>query len=116
MFKALMSVMVGRSWRWPKVRDAHLKAHPACAACGEGGGCVPHHIRPVWKEPERELDPTNLITLCPRCHLLIGHLGSFTDGWNEEVVADAAQLLEKVKNRKTGGRAPAGLVPRPPPG
>ena len=93
---------VKRSKYWPKVRKAHLKKHPYCAACGRKKKLEVHHIIPFKKAPELELDQKNLITLCSHateCHLSIGHLGDFK-AYNPNVVEDSKIFLEKVKNRK----------------
>ena len=90
-----------RSGKWPAVMRAHLKVQPRCAACGCGEGNQVHHIRPFHVVPDSELDPTNLITLCPRCHLFVGHLGTWAS-WNAEVVADAAVWLRKIHVRPRG--------------
>jgi hypothetical protein len=92
-----------RSGKWPAVRDAYLAGHPTCEACGVGGPKADldiHHILPVSLWPEKELDPSNLITLCNQhhCHLMIGHLGDY-DAYNPLVREDAAALLAKIKSR-----------------
>ena len=69
-----------RDPRWPAVRDAHLRKHPACGACGGAAELQVHHVEPFHLRPDLELEPTNLETLCmggPDCHLLLGHGGSF---------------------------------------
>jgi len=69
-----------RSSRWPEVRRAHLEKEGWCRACGATKDLEVHHIEPFHLTPDRELDPSNLITLCERmfhqCHLRKGHLGS----------------------------------------
>lgn len=97
------SVEDGRSDQWPEVRAAYIAKHPACAACGISGPDAElnvHHVKPVSKYPELELDPDNLITLCTRhnCHLMIGHLGD-TRAWNPCVRRDAARLLDQIRSR-----------------
>jgi len=92
-----------RSGEWKSVRDAHLATHPSCEACGARGAKADvdvHHILPVSIWPERELDSTNLITLCNQhhCHLVIGHLGSYSS-YNPLAREDAARQLAKVKSR-----------------
>jgi hypothetical protein len=88
-----------RSSRWPTVRKAWLKNHPACAACG-GVHCVQvHHKEPFHLHPEKELDMNNFITLC-ECspgddHLRIGHLGDWKS-FNPHVEADAALMLKRA--------------------
>ena len=70
----------GRDPRWPAVRDAHLRKHPKCGACGGITELQVHHVEPFHLRPDLELEPSNLETLCmggPDCHLLLGHGGSF---------------------------------------
>ena len=78
---------IGRDPAWGRVRDAHLKMMPFCAACGETEHLQVHHKLPVHIDKHRELDPTNLITLCMgenECHLSVGHNGSWRD-YNERI-------------------------------
>lgn len=86
-----------RSPRWPACRRAWLVQHPTCAACGSREMVQVHHKAPFHLFPQRELDPTNLITLCERPgvdhHLNIGHLGDWRK-FNPRVEEDAARLLE----------------------
>lgn len=89
---------VPRSPKWRAVRRRWLKDHPTCAACGRRLFRQVHHKVPVHIDPSRELDPTNLITLCeiPKVnhHLNVGHLGDWTR-YNSNVVADAAAILKE---------------------
>ena len=82
-----------RSPQWDDVRDAHVEKHPTCAACGSATHLQVHHIKPFHLFRELELDPTNLLTLCEqsdtKCHLRVGHHGSWKK-YNENVVQDAA--------------------------
>jgi len=83
-----------RSSHWPTVEHAHLQKEPRCAACGTRDHAQVHHIEPFHAHPERELDPTNLITLCmsvKQCHLKIGHGGNFKM-YNPHVVGDAMRV------------------------
>ena len=67
-----------RSSLWPKVRAAWLNTHPLCAACGGNEFLQVHHKMPFHLEPDLELIPLNLITLCEKpsrnCHFVWGHL------------------------------------------
>lgn len=86
-----------RSPKWHGVEKAHLRAQPACAACGGTKRLQVHHIKPFHEHPELELDPTNLITLCMgkfEDHLLVGHLGNWKHS-NPEVVSFAASLRRR---------------------
>lgn len=67
---------VPRSEEWWELRRAHVKRHPDCEACGWWGWRIHvHHVVPVHLAPERELDPSNLFTLCKWCHAALGHPG-----------------------------------------
>ncbi len=86
-----------RSSHWPAVRKAHLKLHPACAACGHTLMVQVHHKKPFHLHPELELDPKNFITLC-ECsptdhHLKLGHNGDWKS-FNPNVERDAANALQ----------------------
>lgn len=74
--------LVERSPKWRSARARHLKASPECAACGSRQGLQVHHVVPFHLAPERELDPSNLITLCEcvgglECHEFLGHGANF---------------------------------------
>lgn len=87
-----------RTSGWSKLRKEHIKKQPSCMACGTKKELEVHHIVPVHLAPEFELNPNNLITLCYKCHFLIGHLKDYKS-WNENVVQDSEILLKKIKNR-----------------
>jgi len=88
-----------RSPKWKTVRSQHLENNNHCAACGKKTGLEVHHIEPVHLNPDKELDLTNLITLCDSyCHLAIGHLMDYKS-WNKNVIEDSKVYLNKVQNR-----------------
>jgi hypothetical protein len=69
-----------RSPQWPRVRREHLAKEPRCRWCGGSVAPEVHHIIPFHLDRSRELDPTNLITLCEagtECHLDRGHFGNW---------------------------------------
>lgn len=89
-----------RSHKWPTVRNHYLAKHNKCAACGNHTHLQVHHKKPFHLHPDKELDPTNFITLCEEkgdagCHLKIGHLGNWKS-FNPNVVKDAAAKLKSV--------------------
>jgi 5-methylcytosine-specific restriction protein A len=88
---------------WDEVRDAWLKEHPVCAACGGRKHLNVHHLRPVKHYPELELSPGNLLTLCEapsrNCHLNIGHLGDWK-AWNPDAHRDAILMRAKRRERR----------------
>ena len=91
-----------RSSKWPKVREDHLKQNPKCAVCEGTAKVEVHHLSPFHLSPEKELDPTNLITLCEAkrygltCHLLVGHRGDYKKV-NPYCKVDAAAWNQKIK-------------------
>ena len=88
-----------RSPKWPELRKEHLKNNPSCAGCGRKDSLEVHHIEPVHLNPDRELDPENLITLCDKyCHFALGHLMDYKS-WNKDVYFDSQVYFNKVKKR-----------------
>lgn len=81
----------GRSSHWPAVAHAHLKLHPACAACGATKDLDVHHVVPFHVDPSKELLESNLLTLC-RLHHLDAHCGDWKL-WNPQAVNRAIQHL-----------------------
>ena len=94
-----------RASHWNAFRDAYLKEHAKCVACGATVKLQVHHIKPFHIEPALELDTKNLITLCMSknsCHLDIGHGGSFRS-YNPSVVQDSFKFFRifQVKPKQT---------------
>ena len=94
-----------RSPKWDGVRKSHLKTNPKCACCGSTKKVEVHHLQPFHTNPELELVPTNLISLCEskstlNCHLIIGHGGNYRDV-NPDVVKDAEHFHELLTQWQT---------------
>lgn len=90
-----------RSKQWPKVRNSFLKKNPKCSCCGSTKSLEVHHRIPFHERPELELDENNLIVLCDgtlRCHLFVGHLGSYKS-FNKEVWEDSVKWNFKIEHR-----------------
>lgn len=88
----------GRSGSWARVRREHLEREPACVACGRSRDLEVHHVLPYHAHPERELDPTNLITLCADpCHLVFGHLLDYRRRFNPSVREDAERYRQRMR-------------------
>lgn len=88
-----------RSSSWPRVRKEHLENYPNCAACGRNKKIEVHHIKPFHLNPELELDPNNLISLCDDpCHFVFGHLMNYRS-WNTYVIEDCAKYCDRIKNK-----------------
>ncbi len=94
-----------RSSRWEKVREQYLTTHHECAGCGQRDNLEVHHKLPFHLFPDKELDPSNLMTLCTEgpgrinCHLVIGHLGDWT-AYNPDAEFLAWSFLTSVKRRR----------------
>lgn len=99
MFWSKIIRFAKRSPKWPNLRKEHLEKNPNCIACGRNKKVEVHHIEPVHINPDRELDPENLATLCDNpCHILFGHLMNYKS-YNKNVLYDCKVYLNKVKNR-----------------
>ena len=97
---AIAGVEKKRSSLWPTVERRHLKAHPACEACGGTVHLNVHHRKPFHLFPKLELEPTNLVTLCmdgdKDCHIKLGHGGNFR-AYNPNVDEDIATVKGNFK-------------------
>lgn len=94
---------VPRSPRWAAVRAEFIAGNPRCACCGGREKLNVHHVTPFHIDPSRELDPSNLLTLCEggnglNCHLWIGHAGNWA-AWNILARADAADFGAMLQKR-----------------
>lgn len=90
---------VPRSPGWRSVRSKHLDQFSTCAACGRSKDLEVHHVVPFHIDRDKELEPSNLITLCgDNCHLTFGHLFDWSSH-NPAVREDAAAWLSKVRTR-----------------
>lgn len=58
----------GYDGAWDKAKAEHLRRYSFCAVCGSTADLDVHHLEPVRLAPHRRLDPSNLQTLCRRCH------------------------------------------------
>ena len=96
-FRKQADDLFGRSGSWARVRREYLAREPACAACGRTKTVEVHHVIPYHEQPDLELDPSNLLTLCgDPCHLVHGHLLSWTRA-NRHVREDAARYRERLR-------------------
>lgn len=87
-----------RSPKWPQVRKEHLRKNPFCKVCGTTKKIEVHHKIPVHVDPSRELDSSNLESLCDRDHIVFGHLGSY-HSYNAGIEEDLATWQEKLRTR-----------------
>jgi 5-methylcytosine-specific restriction protein A len=87
-----------RSPKWRKLEGEFSKIHKDCKFCGSKKKLQVHHMKPFHLYPELELEVSNLIMLCLRCHLLFGHLGNFRS-YNPEIEVDSEVWSHKITNR-----------------
>jgi hypothetical protein len=94
----IFSLYSSRSSNWKIIRKKHLEENPFCSGCKKIDKLEVHHIEPYHVNPNRELDSSNLITLCKNCHFTIGHLMDW-NSWNIDVINDSKVYLDKVIKR-----------------
>jgi thymidylate synthase (FAD) len=59
---------IGR-WTTQKAPEIHRRNHWTCQLCHQRSSELHcHHIVPVWADPSRARDESNLTSLCARCH------------------------------------------------
>jgi len=87
-----------RSGGWHTLRCRFLEKHPECSCCGKATELEAHHVVPVHLDPSLELEESNLIALCQRCHLVVGHLNSWFRH-NKHIRDDAALLKSRHRER-----------------
>lgn len=105
MMETIRSLLGLRCGGWRSVRDRHLLGSPLCAACGSEKQCEVHHVVPVSVDATRELDESNLITLCHTCHFVFGHLHQWSSH-NPDVLRDAENHLLQVRSRPAPAERP----------
>ena len=88
-----------RSSKWSAVRREFLKQNPLCAVCGKKGTILSqneiHHQLPFHIDKSKELEKSNLITLCRQDHFSWGHLYSWSS-WNKDIEEEARHWRDKV--------------------
>ena len=89
-----------RSSAWPALRRAWLQEHGKCDACGTTKQLEVHHVVPVSHDRTRELDKSNLQTLCEyrECHHRIGHSFDFKSA-NPHCRLDAETQRRRISER-----------------
>lgn len=92
-----------KNWRaLSSVRKALLEKRlktPECEWCGRTHRLEVHHTIPVWAEPILAASAPNLVTLCRKCHLYVGHNGSFSDRFEQELpyIIKTHKVAKKLK-------------------
>jgi 5-methylcytosine-specific restriction endonuclease McrA len=97
------SAKASRSPEWRAVEKHKVATQGTCEICGSTKRLQVHHVEPFHVEPDKELDPSNLVVLCMdtnECHFRVGHGGGQGHGWRgwnpkiREHIAEAKQGKE----------------------
>ena len=100
---------IPRSSHWMTARKMFLdlevnkiKVNQFCSVCGKKGSILKpielHHIIPFSIDKIKELEFSNLISVCKEHHFFVAHLNSWRS-YNLDIERDAAYFLNKIKNR-----------------
>jgi 5-methylcytosine-specific restriction endonuclease McrA len=85
-----------RSSKWRSTRKRFMARADGCSICSRKRRIEAHHVIPFHLAPDLELEFSNLIALCRRCHLFVGHLGAW-QRINLVVESDAAHWRAKMR-------------------
>lgn len=91
---------IGGRWRsvWQrKMRDKMVSLDPLCRSCHQKPGKEVHHIVPVYQDPSRCFDQSNITLLCESCH----NEQHESQGWQGGTYLYGA--LEKVSSKSLRG-------------
>jgi 5-methylcytosine-specific restriction enzyme A len=89
-----------RSPGWSKFRYQHIRDR--CEVCGSEFFLELHHVQllelhhvqPFWQNPELELDPNNVITVCRKHHFEWCHFFDWSS-WNKDIRAWVDNIKSK---------------------
>ena len=87
----------------------YKKNIPYCEITGSDREVQTHHIVPIWADPSRAADPTNLINLSARVniHHLFGHDGNFRTKYVSNIRELANEMFKLSLKRKVVHRVEA---------
>lgn len=88
-----------RTWRVREACRMHIVAQPVCQWCGNTRDLEAHHIIPLWANELLGSTPSNFITLCSRCHLIVGHNRSFATKYVDNVVKICADKMVREREK-----------------
>jgi len=81
-----------KSYITTKAMKVYRDANPVCEYDGKRTGVHVHHIVPIRYAPELAAEPTNFISLCPKCHHVVGH----GRNW-KQYVENVREICESAK-------------------
>lgn len=99
-----------RDKNWKRERALHLSMEGECQWCGGVCDLEVHHIIPVHKDPSKELDHKNMITLCMadgfECHYRKGHRGTSWLDYDPDIRSKCEMrnlpLVPRERNERSG--------------
>ncbi len=73
----------------------HKALHPTCSWCGTTRKIETHHVIPVAVEPAWAAFPSNMASVCRRCHFTVAHIGN----WKKyiENVRTLCEVADRVR-------------------
>lgn len=89
------------SYAYRKAMQSYRDSHPDCEFCkrpGTRGSIEVHHKLPVSVAPELAADTANMVSLCKKCHLAVGHLHDFRD-YNRNIV-EVCEAMDSEPGRR----------------
>jgi len=88
-----------RAYRVTRLCRQHVASHPECRWCRAIKDLEAHHIVPLWHCVDLAEDPRNLITLCRRCHMVVGHFYHYGTMFCPNVVqlCDARNITMRIE-------------------
>lgn len=98
-------VLIG-AWTTNAAPRIHQKNDYKCVICGKSSPKLhAHHVDPVWNNPERAKDETNLVSVCPSCHRVLHNHNMelpFLKAWSDKTNFDVfvQELLSKHSKRE----------------
>lgn len=89
-----------KSYATTQAMKKYRLANPSCAFCGWDKGSVHvHHKVPIRYRPDLAATPSNFISLCPKCHLIVGHARNWKQFTNVKELCDGVRITGDQANR-----------------
>lgn len=100
------------AWTARQAAAVHAANGNRCQSCGSGDGNLhAHHIIPVWMDPARAMDVTNLASLCGPCHRRVHKTRAAEEAFAAKLAGPLPPHLETAARRRGDHRLIAHGVP-----
>lgn len=91
-----------KAYATTKAMKAYRLAHPSCAFCGWSKGSVHvHHRVPIRYAPQLADSAINFISLCPKCHFIVGHARNWKQYTNVSWLCNKVEVYGDQKTTKS---------------